>query len=66
MSEWSIVVNDDATNQNIISNYRHQDSTTATECQYTDSENYNPMLASVNMGQYEFIGKEFTDQMCLY
>ena len=61
MSDWSVILNDDTQNAIISGNYRYQDSTTAQAVKNMTKDE----IASVNQGSYEFIGKKYTDQICL-
>lgn len=66
MSKYTVVVNDDASNQGMLGNYRYQDSNTSHEIMASGGNNYDPIITQYNLGSYEFIGKELKDQMCLY
>jgi hypothetical protein len=62
MADWSVVLNEDAQNAIISGNYRYQDSKSAIPVKHMAQVE----IASINQGSYEFIGKKYTDDMCLY
>ena len=63
-SSWITIDDINVPNADLVSNYDHIDSTSATPV-YEDDDKTEPSMIDVNFGTYIFEGQQYTDKMCL-
>jgi hypothetical protein len=65
MSDWTIIIGDNAKGSNFPGNYNEKESTTAKPFMFKYGNDTLVQTQSVNLGSVDFNGEKYKEQMCL-